>query len=144
MGYIKTTILGYLKESIDNDDYIAPPNKVVYRAEHSGKHGSWFAFSKDDALGYMSYGGKIIKKDISGKKFVNMSKISENGEYYSEITKIYPSLFKLTDDSPWGIYEINVGKTEYFETIKDFLIKKEYSGIFTGNKLSIDYEVYLF
>ena len=51
-----------INENNPNDsDYIATNGQIVYRAEHSKKKGNWFAFSKDDAIGYANYGDKIIK-----------------------------------------------------------------------------------
>lgn len=138
-------ILEYLNESfLASNDYIAPINKTVYRAEHSSKKGNWFAFSKDDAIGYANYGDKLIKRNIGGLKFVNVNKISENGEYFDELIQIYPKLFKIINGDIWSEYEINVGLTEYFNAIKDFLIDKGYSGVFTNKKLSVDYEIYVF
>jgi len=143
--FIATTIREYLTESFtSNSDYIAPNGQNVYRAEHSNKKGKWFAFSKDDAIGYANYGDKIISKNISGLKFVNITKIIENGEYFNTVSNEYPNLFKITNDGLWYEYELNVGLSEYFETIKPFLLKNGYDGVFTNKKLSIDYEVYLF
>jgi hypothetical protein len=143
--FTATTIREYLNESFtSNSDYIAPNGKNVYRAEHSNKKGNWFAFSKDDAIGYANYGDKIISKNISGLKFVNITKIMENGEYFNTISNEYPYLFKITNNGLWDEYELNVGLSEYFETIKSFLHKNGYDGVFTNKKLSIDYEVYLF
>ena len=143
--FIATTVREHLNEihSIPND-YIAPNNKIVYRAEHLNKKGNWFAFSKDDAIGYANYGDKLIKRNIGGLKFVNIHKISENGEYFNELIDTYPKLFKIVNDDVWKEYEINVGLSEYFNTIKDFLINKGYNGVFTNKKLSLDYEIYVF
>jgi len=143
--FIATAIREYLNENFStSNDYLSPNNKTVYRAEHSNKKGNWFAFSKDDAIGYANYADKLIKKNIGNLKFVNINKISENGEYFDELIEIYPKLFKIINDDIWKEYEINVGLTEYFNTIKDFLIDKGYSGVFTNKKLSVDYEIYVF
>lgn len=137
--------LKFLNENYNaNDDYIAPNGKIVYRAEHSNKKGNWFAFSKDDAIGYANYNDKIIKKNISSLKFININKIIENGEYFDDLIDKYPNLFKVISDDIWKEYVIDVGLSKYFETIKPYLIDKGYSGIFTNNKLSIDYEIYIF
>ncbi len=113
-------------------DYQAPPHKTVYRASKSSG-GNWYAFSKDDAIGYMNYGDKIYKKNIGNLLFINRKEIEEDGSLYDEITQKFPQLF--THD---------VSNSEYYQTLKPFLMKKGYGGIFTSKKLSIDYEVYVF
>lgn len=136
-----------MNENISSNDidYIAPKGKIVYRAEHSNKKGNWFAFSIDDAIGYTNYGDKIISKNIGGLKFININKIMENGEYFDFLVKKYPNIFtKTNDDDLWDEYSLNVGLSEYFQTIKNFLTKKGYDGIFTNKKLSVDYEIYVF
>jgi len=143
--FIATTIREFLSESNSfSNDYVAPNNKIVYRAEHSNRKGNWFAFSKDDAIGYVNYNDKIIKKNISKLKFININKILSGGEYFEDLITLYPNLFKVTNDEIWKDYDINVGLTQYFETIKPFLVNKGYNGVFTNKKLSIDYEVYVF
>jgi hypothetical protein len=127
-----------------NIDYIAPIKKIVYRVEHSNKKGNWFAFLLDDAIGYANYGSKIISKNIGGLKFININKILNDSEYFDIIIKKYNNLFTIINNDLWNEYELNVGLTKYFETIKNFLYENGYNGIFTNKKLSIDYEIYLF
>jgi hypothetical protein len=138
---ITETVREALQEQFSkNNDYTAPVGKIVYRAEHSKKKGNWFAFSKDDAIGYANYGDKIISKNIGGLKFVNINNIMNDGEYFNTITSEYPNLFKIENND----YTLNVGLSEYFQAIKPFLRKSGYGGVFTNKKLSIDYEIYVF
>jgi hypothetical protein len=124
--------------------YQAPPNKKVYRAEKKGSKGNWFALSKDDAIGYSNYGYKIISKSIGGKKFVYADELESGGSYFDYITKNYPKLFKIEKGFLWDDYELKITRSELWNKLKSFLKKEGYSGIFTGKKLSIDYELYLF
>jgi len=124
-------------------DYQAPPKKIVYRASKFNT-GNWYAFSKDDAIGYMNYGDKIYKKNIGNLLFLDKNEIEEGGSLYDEIIQKFPQLFKHNKEQYWTEYTIDVSDGEYYQTLKPYLILKGYSGIFTGKKLSIDYEVYVF
>lgn len=123
--------------------YTAPSNKIVWRAEHPGKSGKWFAFDKNDALGYSNFGSKLIKKNISNKNFIYKVEVINNGTLFEEIVHKYPKLFKAPDDE-YGEFEIDASDSVYYDTISEYLIDLGFSGIFTNKKLSIDYEIYIF
>ena len=124
--------------------YQAPANKKVYRAEKNGVKGNWFALSKDDAIGYGNYGYKIVSKSIGGKKFLYASELEDGGTYFDTIIKKFPKLFKIDKGILWNDYELKVSPSELWRECEAFLKKEGYSGIFTGKKLSIDYELFLF
>jgi len=124
--------------------YQAPANKKVYRAEEKGVKGNWFAFSKDDAIGYANYGFKIVSKLIGGKKFIYATELEDYGYYFDDIIAKFPKLFKINKGILWNDYELKVTQPELWRKIEPFLKKEGFAGVFTGNKLSIDYELFVF
>ena len=96
------------------------------------------------------YAAQMIKQypaladDIRGLYRLCNDEIEEGGSLYDEIIQKFPQLFKHNKEQYWTEYTIDVSDGEYYQTLKPYLILKGYSGIFTGKKLSIDYEVYVF
>ncbi len=123
----------------NNSIYIAPERTVVYRAQKKGINGNYFTLDKGTEMGYIPYQGELVKKDISGKKFINEKEIQTGGFLYTKIKVQYPHLFEFDKELEYySDYLTNIPKTEIFTAIEPLLKSEDFNGIFN------DYEIYVY